>query len=89
MDGETDHRQVIFVALPSKSGALVVDVGVGVAVTTAVGADEAVAEPAELLAVTETRIVDPTSAEARRYLVPVALEIGAQETPPESQRCHW
>jgi hypothetical protein len=34
--------------------------------TTAVAADDAVAEPAELLAVTETRIVDPTSADARR-----------------------
>jgi hypothetical protein len=33
---------------------------------TAVGADEAVAEPAELLAVTDTRIVDPTSADTRR-----------------------
>jgi len=37
-----------------------------VAVTTAVAADEAVAEPAELLAVTETLIVDPTSADPRR-----------------------
>jgi hypothetical protein len=36
------------------------------AATTAVATDEAVAEPAALLAVTETRIVDPTSADARR-----------------------
>jgi hypothetical protein len=36
-----------------------------VAVTTAVAADDAVAEPAELLAVTDTRIVEPTSAAAR------------------------
>jgi hypothetical protein len=36
------------------------------AVTTAVAADDAVAEPAELLAVTDTRIVEPTSAATRR-----------------------
>jgi hypothetical protein len=42
-------------------------IGVGLvttnAVTTLVGADEAVAEPTELVAATETRIVDPTSPE--------------------------
>jgi hypothetical protein len=32
----------------------------------AVAAEEAVAEPVELLAVTETRIVDPTSADPSR-----------------------
>jgi hypothetical protein len=44
-------------------------VGTGVlemAVTTALVADDAVAEPAELLAVTETRIVAPTSADTTR-----------------------
>jgi hypothetical protein len=56
--------------------------------TTAVGADEAVAEPAELLAATDTRIVDATSADTRRYVVPVAPATGAQEAPAESQRCH-
>jgi hypothetical protein len=35
----------------------------GIPVTRAVTADAAVAEPAVLLAVTETRIVNPTSAE--------------------------
>jgi hypothetical protein len=47
-----------------------------------------VAEPAELLAVTETRIVDPTSADPRREVVPVAPETGAHELPVELQRCH-
>jgi hypothetical protein len=37
-----------------------------VAVTKLVGADVAVAEPAEFVAVTDTRIVYPTSAEVRR-----------------------
>jgi hypothetical protein len=60
------QRQVMSVAERSTRGALVVDVAVDVAVTTAVAADEAVAEPAELLAVTETLIVDPTSADPRR-----------------------
>jgi hypothetical protein len=81
------ERQVIFVAEPSKRGALV-GVAVVVAVTAAVAADEAVSEPAELLAVTETLTVDPTSADPRRSVVPVVPESGTQEPPPESQRCH-
>jgi hypothetical protein len=59
-----------------------------VAVTTAVAADDAVAEPAELLAVTDTRIVEPTSAEPRRSELPVAPATGVQEPPLELQRCH-
>jgi hypothetical protein len=62
--------------------------GLGAAVTTAVAAEDAVVEPAESLAVTETRIVDPTSNDARRYVVPLAPAIDEQEPPPESQRCH-
>ena len=67
------------------------DVGfavLGGVLTDAVAAEVAVTEPTELLAVTETRIVDPTSADTREYAVPVAPVIGAQSAPPESQRCH-
>jgi hypothetical protein len=58
------------------------------AVTTAVAADDAVAEPAELLAVTDTRIVKPTSPEPSRSLLPVAPPTAAHEPPLELQRCH-
>jgi hypothetical protein len=44
---------------------VLVSVTAEVAVMTLVGADAAIAEPAELLAVTETRIVDPTSLATR------------------------
>jgi hypothetical protein len=60
-----------------------------VAATTAVAADVAVAEPAELLAVTDTRIVEPTSPEPRRSVLPVAPPTAVQEPPLELQRCHW
>jgi hypothetical protein len=60
----------------------------GVAMTTVVAEDDAVAEPAELLAVTERRSVEPTFADATRYVVPVAPAIGAHDAPAESQRCH-
>jgi len=43
-----------------------VPVDAGSEATTAVAADEAVAEPAVLLAVTERRIVELTSDEVRR-----------------------
>jgi hypothetical protein len=59
------------------------------AVTSAVAADEAVVEPAELLAVRETRMVDPTSPKPRRYVLLVAPTTDAQDAPLESQRCHW
>jgi hypothetical protein len=61
---------------------------VGRPVTTAVAADDAVAEPAELLAVRETRIVDPTSMDPRRKLLPAAPATGTQEAPLELHRCH-
>ena len=65
------------------------DVGVvGDAATTAVAADEAVEDPTEFVAVTETRSVDPTSADEATYVVLVAPARGAQAAPLESQRCH-
>ncbi|MBV9801812.1 MAG: hypothetical protein JO130_01415 [Solirubrobacterales bacterium] len=54
--------------------------------TGPVTADVAEAEPAVLLAVTDTRIVEPTSALLVGYveaLTPVA------EHEPALQRCHW
>src|SRR5439155_17382817 len=57
--------------------------------TTAVGAEEAVALPAMLLAVTVTSIVLPTSVEVSVYDVDVAPPIGLQLAPLESHRCHW
>ncbi len=44
------------------------------------------AEPAVLLAVTDTRIVEPTSAWVRRY-VEALTPVAGQE--PALQRCHW
>jgi hypothetical protein len=58
------------------------------AATTLVAADDAVAEPTVLLAVTDARIVDPTSADATRYVAAVAPAIGAHAAPVEAQRCH-
>jgi hypothetical protein len=60
--------------------------GVG---TTPVAAEVAIAEPAELLAVTETRTVFPASAAAMAYAGPVAALIGAHEAPAASHCCHW
>src|SRR5438034_10378841 len=57
--------------------------------TTAVWADVADVEPAEFVAVTTTRIVEPTSAETSAYVVAVAPPMSAQLAPPESQRRHW
>jgi hypothetical protein len=56
--------------------------------TTAVAADVPLAEPAEFDAVTLTRIVAPTSAEANRYDCPVAPPTDAQPLPAESHRDH-
>src|SRR6266851_3116365 len=58
--------------------------------TTAVWAELAGVEgPAEFDAVTATRSVLPASADATTYVEDVAVEIGAQFAPLESQRCHW
>jgi hypothetical protein len=65
------------------------DGAVGALVIAVVAAEDAVAEPAVLLAVTETRIVTPTSADVSRYVALVAPVIAAQEAPVESHRRHW
>ena len=63
--------------------------GGGVApVTTAVAADVADAEPAELVAVTVTRSVSPTSPEPSAYEAAVAPETDPQLPPDVSQRAH-
>jgi hypothetical protein len=51
-------------------------------------ADVADPEPAVLLAVTETRIVQLTSALVRLY-VEAVTPVGEQEPPLALQRCHW
>ncbi len=56
-------------------------------VTTAVGSEFAVAEPAVFVAVTATRSVWPTSADASVYAAVVAPAIAVQAPPPLSQRC--
>ena len=61
---------------------------VGAAATRLLAADDAVADPTEFVAVTDTRIVEPTSADERTYVAPVAPAIGVHDAPPESQRCH-
>jgi hypothetical protein len=53
-------------AVPEIVGGAVLTGGVGAGWTTAVGAEVALAEPAEFVAVTTTRTVEPTSAEPRR-----------------------
>ena len=50
--------------------------------------DVAVTEPTGLLAVTATRIVEPTSAELRAYEPPVAPDTATQLPPALSQRFH-
>jgi hypothetical protein len=52
--------------------------GAGAEVTTPVGADEALADPAEFDAVTATTTVDPTSAVWTGYDEEIALEMGEQ-----------
>jgi hypothetical protein len=52
-----------------------------------VGLDAADARPAELEAVTTTRIVFPTSELPRVYVVPVAPEMSPQLLPELLQRC--
>jgi hypothetical protein len=59
------------------------------ATTTLVAADVDELEPAELEAVTTTRIVAPTSSELSVYVVGVVELTGTQFAPPELQRAHW
>src|SRR5215217_3282832 len=58
------------------------------AVTTAVWALVALAEPTEFLAVTRTRTVEPTSPGPSGYLVVVAPATTLQFEPAPSQRSH-
>jgi len=58
-------------------------------VTTAVGAEKAVADPSAFVAVTATRTVEPWSALDSRYVPDVAPGIAAQLVPEAEQRCHW
>ena len=51
-------------------------------------ADEAAADPALLLAVTATAIVEPKSPLTNVYDEPTAPAIAEQFAPPLSQRCH-
>ena len=62
--------------------------GAGAAETRPVGLETAVAEPFLFDAFTETRIVEPTSAEANAYVWLVAPATGTQLAPAESHRCH-
>jgi len=63
--------------------------GSGADMTAAVGAEEAMALPAMLLAVTVNLRVLPTSVEVDVYVVAVAPLIALQLPPVESQLCHW
>ena len=56
--------------------------------TTAVAAEVAVAEPAEFVAVTASRSVDPVSAPATAYESVVAPVIAWHEAPDALHRCH-
>jgi hypothetical protein len=58
------------------------------AVTTAVGADAADADPPPFDAVTLTRMVDPTSTDVSMYVCAVAGRMSTQFPPEESQRRH-
>jgi len=55
----------------------------------AVWFDVAGVEPPAFVAVTFTRIVDPTSAAWSVYVELVAPPMSPQFAPAESQRCHW
>src|ERR671932_2048111 len=76
-------------ALPEMVGGDVFAGAVAAAVTTAVCAELALLEPTELVAVTVTRSVEPTSAFATRYVCWVAPAMLVQLPPALSQRRHW
>jgi hypothetical protein len=63
--------------------------GACAAATTDVRPEIAAAAPAEFVAVTDTRSVWPTSAEATTYVWLVAFRIGEQFAAALSQRVHW
>jgi len=72
---------------PVPAGHPVAGGGAG-AVTTAVGTDVELVEPALFVAVTATRNVVPTSACVSTYVCAVAPPIAAQLAPVASQRLH-
>ena len=73
--------------VPEISGSAVFDGAL--APITALAADSASADPAELVAVTRTRRRLPTSAVPGEYEAPVALGMFTQFAPAASQRRHW
>jgi hypothetical protein len=75
--------------VPLIDGADVFDGATAAAATIPVGSDEADDEPAPFDAVTSTRTVEPTSADANVYVLPVAPAISEQFPPPALQRRHW
>jgi hypothetical protein len=56
--------------------------------TTAVAAEDASTLPEVFEAVTNDRIVDPTSVALSRYVDPASPRISEQLAPPASHRCH-
>ncbi len=62
--------------------------GCGVPWMRAVTGDAAVLVPPGPVAVTTTRIVEPTSAAVRSYVAPSAPGMSVQFAPAASQRCH-
>src|ERR671933_411152 len=75
--------------LPEMVGGDVFAGAVAAAVTTTVWAEPALLEPTELVAVTVTRSVEPTSAFATGYVCWVAEAMLLQLAPALSQRRHW
>ena len=57
-------------------------------VTTPVTTLAAETDPAEFVAVSKTRNVEPTSPRTTKYVDPVAPPIATQFAPPASHRCH-
>src|SRR4051794_30048648 len=74
-------------AVPEIEGAAEFDGGF--AVTAAVGAEVALAEPSPFVAFTTTRRVLPISAPVRSWVEPVAPLMSAHLAPVPSQRRHW
>lgn len=75
--------------VPAIVGVAVFAGGVGGGWTTAVGAEVAVPVPLVFVALTTTRIVEPTSRLVRAYVFAVAPASEAQELPLAEHRCHW
>ena len=76
-------------AVPAIVGGEVLLGATGAAWTTAVAADVAELDPAEFVATTRTRRVEPASADDNVYVFPVAPRMLTQPAPAESHRRHW